>query len=164
MIALGFGIGPWFESGVDPALRRRRLVMLGTALLVAFVALRLLNVYGDEPWIYTGDGLRTLMSFLALTKYPPSLLFLLPTLGLGALAIIGAAQMFFYVLHLCVLRVLYHGAYLIWGPTHGSVYGVDNLATVWAWYFALLIPLYFPTAWFSRLKARRRDIAWLKYF
>lgn len=181
VIALGFGIGPWFAGGVDPAVRCRRLVLLGTVLIVAFVALRLLNIYGDKPWIQTGDGLRTLMSFLALTKYPPSLLFLLPTLGLGALllawferidrapgmsalVVIGAAPMFFYVLHLVVLRVLYHCAYMIWGPTHGTVFGVDNLATVWAWYVALLIPLYFPTAWFSRLKARRRDIAWLKYF
>jgi hypothetical protein len=63
-----------------------------------------------------------------------------------------------------VLRALYHAAYLIWGPTHGNVFGVSNVGWVWVWYIALLIPLYIPTAWYSRLKARRRDIAWLKYF
>ena len=54
-------------------------------MLVAFVVLRAIDVYGDAPWVRTGDALRTTMSFLALTKYPPSLLFLLPTLGLGAI-------------------------------------------------------------------------------
>jgi hypothetical protein len=43
-----------------------------------------------------------------------------------------------------------------------TVFGVDSM--VWVWYLALLVPLYFPTAWYSRLKARRRDITWLKYF
>lgn len=181
VILLGFAIGPWFERGVDALVRRRRLLVLGATLLAAFVALRALNVYGDAPRIETGDVLRTTMSFLALTKYPPSLLFLLSTLGVGALllaalervdgsrsvailAVVGGAPMFFYVLHLVVLRLLYHGAYFVWGPTHGTVFGVDSLVTVWVWYLALLAPLYFPTAWFSRLKARRRDIAWLKYF
>ena len=120
------------------------------------------------------------MSFLALTKYPPSLLFLLSTLGLGAvllalfergkdaawlavLSVVGGAAMFFYVFHIFVLRVLYHTAYAMWGPTQGDVYGVDSIVWVWLWYLALLVPLYFPTAWYSRLKARRRDIAWLKY-
>lgn len=181
VILLGFGIGPWFGKDVTAATRQRRLLLLGTAMLAAFVALRALNVYGDIPWVRTGNALQTTMSFLALTKYPPSLLFLLPTLGLGALllalfervdgawiiarlAVVGSAPMFFYVLHLCVLRILYHLAYFIAGPNQGEVYGVDSLATVWIWYLALIVPLYFPTAWFARLKSRRRDIAWLKYF
>ena len=180
VIALGFGIGPWFARDADPAIRQRRLLRLGTFMLLAFVVLRAVNVYGDKPWFHSDDPLRTLMSFLALTKYPPSLLFLLPTLGLGAillalferaetaswirvLAVVGGAPMFFYILHLCVLRTLYHAAYLIWGPNQGTVFGVGSLGWVWLWYLALLVPLYYPTAWFSRLKARRRDIAWLKY-
>jgi hypothetical protein len=43
------------------------------------------------------------------------------------------------------------------------VFGVGNYGWVLAWYVALIIPLYIPTAWFSRFKAARRDIAWLKY-
>jgi len=80
------------------------------------------------------------------------------------LSVFGGAPMFFYLLHLSVLRVLYHSAYAIWGPTQGSVFGVENYGWVLVWYVALLIPLYLPTAWFSRFKAARRDIAWLKYF
>jgi len=79
------------------------------------------------------------------------------------LGVVGGAAMFFYVMHMYVLRALYHTAYAIWGPTQGTVFGVDSIVWVWAWYLALLVPLYMPTAWYSRLKARRRDIAWLKY-
>lgn len=181
VILLGYGIGPWFNREFDPARRQRLLITLGIGMIAGFIVLRALNVYGDKPWFYTDDPVRTVMSFLALTKYPPSLLFLLPTLGLGAvllgfferarqgaswievLAVFGGAPMFFYILHIYVLRAFYAIAYLIWGPTQGTVFGVGNFVWVWVWYFALLIPLYIPTAAYSRLKARRRDIAWLKY-
>lgn len=180
VICLGWSVGPWFTNLVS-AERRRRLVMLGIGMTIAFVLLRALNVYGDKPWfVVPDDGLRTLMSFLALTKYPPSLLFLLPTLGLGALllawfealrgerishwlAVLGGAPMFFYLFHLYLLRVLYLSALSIWGPNQGEMFGVSSLAWVWIWYAALIVPLYFPTRWFSNLKKRRKDIWWLKY-
>lgn len=182
VISLGFGIGPWFHPDTAPETRQRRLLMLGIGMIGAFIVLRLLNVYGDQPWfVVEGDPVRSLISFISMTKYPPSLLFLLPTLGGGALllvlferirtsglvaalAVFGAAPMFFYLLHLTLLRVLYHSALAIWGPTHGNYYGFDNYNWVLVWYVALLVPLYLPTVWFSRLKRRRRDISWLKYF
>ncbi|TVV73117.1 DUF1624 domain-containing protein [Sphingomonas solaris] len=180
VILLGYSVGPWF-AGLAADERRRRLMLLGTGMLVAFVVLRALNVYGDKPWFTVeGSPLRTVMSFLALTKYPPSLLFLLPTLGAGAillaqfekleggsvsrwLAILGGAPMFFYLLHLYLLKALYLIALAIWGPNKGAFFGVDNFAWVWVWYAGLIVPLYFPTRWFSNLKKRRKDIWWLKY-
>jgi len=182
VISLGYGIGPWFLPDVTPDVRRRRLLTLGFGMLGAFLVLRLLNVYGDKPWfVVEGDPLRTLISFISMTKYPPSLLFLLPTLGLGALLLVlfermdgsrltgalsvfGGAPFFFYIFHLTVLRILYHGALAIWGPNHGAFFGVDNYGWVLVWYVALIVPLYIPTAAFSRLKRRRRDLAWLRYF
>jgi uncharacterized membrane protein len=180
VICLGWSLGAWY-SGVDAAQRQRRLVRLGLGMIVAFFVLRTLNVYGDKPWfVVPGDDLRTVMSYLALTKYPPSLLFLLSTLGLGAillaklercesarvtgwLAVLGGAPMFFYIFHLYVLRVLYLSALAIFGPTHGTLFGVDSIVWVWAWHIGLIVPLYFPTRWFSELKKRRKDIWWLKY-
>lgn len=180
VILLGYSIGPWFTT-LSSADRRRRLTLLGAAMIAAFFGLRALNIYGDTPWfIVEGDGLRTVMSFLALTKYPPSMLFLLPTLGAGAillgqferleggrvsrwLSILGGAPMFFYLLHLYLLKALYLTAMAIWGPNKGAVFGVDNFAWVWVWYIALIVPLYFPTRWFSDLKKRRKDIWWLRY-
>jgi uncharacterized membrane protein len=182
VIALGYGIGPWFRSEVPAETRQRRLLVLGFGMIAAFIVLRLLNVYGDKPWsVIEGDPVRTLISFISMTKYPPSLLFLLPTLGAGALllvlferiresglvaalAVFGGAPMFFYMLHLAVLRILYHSALAIWGPTHGTLFVFDNYNWVFVWYAAMIVPLYIPTVWYSRLKRRRRDIAWLKYF
>jgi hypothetical protein len=118
---------------------------------------------------------------MSLTKYPPSLLFLMPTIGVGlvllawfqklegqrllkVLAQYGGAPMFFYVLHVLVLRALYLIAEQIWGLNQGAYYGFDNLLGVWLWAVVLGAVLYFPTRWFAQLKQRRRDIAWLKYF
>ncbi|WP_324699907.1 DUF1624 domain-containing protein [Novosphingobium sp. RL4] len=181
LIALGYCMGPWFANEVPAGLRRRRLVLTGSAMLAAFFVMRGLNIYGDAPrFVVEGDALRTAMSFMALTKYPPSLFYLLFNCGLGLvllagfekidggrlsqwLSVMGGAPMFFYLLHLYVLKALYVIAFAIWGATQGKYFGVDSLAWVWVWYVGLIVPLYFPTRWFSNLKKRRRDIWWLKY-
>ncbi|MEO7383663.1 MAG: heparan-alpha-glucosaminide N-acetyltransferase domain-containing protein [Novosphingobium sp.] len=180
VILLGYACGPWFARGSDPAARIKRLTRLGLGLVIGFTVIRYLNVYGDKPWFQGETQLRTVMSFLALTKYPPSLLFLMPTIGIGCLllalfeahqdnrllpplALLGGAPMFFYVIHLYVLKVIYNVALQIYGPVKGKVFGVDHLTTVWLW-VAILIPvIYFPTRWFAQLKQRRKDIWWLKY-
>lgn len=180
VILLGYAIGPWFAKGSDPAPRIRRMAMLGAGLIVGFVLIRFANIYGDKPWFHAETPLRTVMSFLALTKYPPSLLFLMPTLGFGALmlalferyqdhwtmprmAMLGGAPMFYYLLHLYVLKALYLVALAIYGPNKGTVFGVDNVSTVWIWVAVLVVPLYLPTRWFARVKQQRKDIWWLKY-
>jgi uncharacterized membrane protein len=182
VISLGFAAGPWFRPDFAAETRQRNLLILGFGMIAAFVALRLLNIYGDKPWFMTeGNSVRSAISFISMTKYPPSLLFLLPTLGggalllvlfekindsrlVGALAIFGAAPMFFYLLHLTVLRILYHSALAFYGPNNGNAYMFDNYHWVFLWYPIMLVALYFPTVWYARLKRRRRDIAWLKYF
>ena len=151
-------------------------------MLIGFVVLRALNIYGDTPWfVVPGSTVRTVMSFLALTKYPPSLLFVLATLGTGLLllalfdrvddtrviswlAVLGSAPMFFYLFHLYVLRVLYLSAVAIWGTNHDTVFGFPSLQWIWLMWIAMIVPLYFPTRWFSDLMKRRKDIAWLYYF
>ncbi|RJG26322.1 DUF1624 domain-containing protein [Massilia cavernae] len=180
VILLGYTMGPWFADGNDPSVRQRRLINLGLSMIVGFFLLRFMNVYGDKPWIETGDLIRNVMSFMALTKYPPSLLFLLPSLGVGMillallerydsrlnvrrLAFLGGAPMFYYLLHIYVLRILYNAAMLIWGPNHGKYFGFDWIGWAWVWWVALTFFLYFPTKWFADVKRRRRDIWWLKY-
>ena len=180
VIALGYVLGPWFARGGDALLRRRRLLLAGAGALLGFALLRALNVYGDSPWQLAGGAGQALMSVFNVTKYPPSLLFLLLTLGVGLLLLrlyerpavaralapladIGAAPMFFYLLHLYVLKLLYVAAEQLWGKTHGAYVGVDYVATLWAITAVLALALYWPTRAFARLKARRRDIGWLRY-
>ncbi|CAB3787638.1 DUF1624 domain-containing protein [Paraburkholderia caffeinilytica] len=180
VILLGYAIGPWFAKQIDPGERMSRLLKVGAGVLVAFVVIRYLNFYGEKPWAHTGDTLRTFMSFMSAKKYPPSLMFLLPTLGLGLvllacfekiqdqrissmLAVLGGAPMFFYLLHLYVLKALYLIALHVWGANQGQYYGFDSLAGIWLWWAILAIALYLPVRWFSKLKQRRKDIWWLKY-
>ena len=180
VILLGWAIGPWFGKDVDPAVRISRLLKFGVGLLVGFVFIRYLNVYGEKPWVQTADALRTFMSFMSAKKYPPSLMFLMPTLGLGllllalfekmqnrwstaTLATYGSAPMFFYLLHLYVLKVMYLIALAMWGANQGTYYGFDGLPGVWLLSAVLVVILFFPTRWYASLKQRRRDIAWLKY-
>lgn len=180
VILLGYALGPWFAKGADPDMRRRRLLGWGWGLVAGFVLLRFANVYGDKPWVHTGDSLRTTMSFLALTKYPPSLLFLMPSLGLGMvllaaferrdrkrpiarLAVLGGAPMFFYIMHLYTLKALYFGALAIWGPNQGKVFGFSEVWMIWLAAALLAVPLYFPASWFAQFKQRRRDLWWPRY-
>ncbi|WP_175653763.1 DUF1624 domain-containing protein [Pseudomonas sp. Marseille-P9899] len=180
VISLGYAIGPWFARSTEAG--QRRQLLLGTAIgaLGLFLVLRLLNGYGEKPWLSGDTAVQTLMSFFNITKSPPSLLFLALTLGIGLLllvlferrndgravrwlAVFGAAPMFFYLLHLYVLKLLYLASVAIWGTNHGQYFGFDSVLAVWIAAALLALALYLPVRWFARLKARRRDIAWLKY-
>ena len=180
VITLGYLMGPWFANGRPAAQRQHWLLMGGIGALAAFVMLRALNGYGDAPWQVQDTALRTLMSIVNITKYPPSLLFLLATLGVGLLLLrlyevpavaaalqplarIGAAPMFFYLLHLYVLKLMYLGALALWGPTNGSLFAVESVAALLLISTALALLLYLPTRAFAALKARRKDLLWLRY-
>jgi len=84
VISAGYAFG-WIYQEPD-ADRRRKLLILGSCLLLGFIILRSINVYGDPArWTSQFGATKTILSFLAVTKYPPSLLFLLMTLGAGIL-------------------------------------------------------------------------------
>ena len=180
VIALGYAAGPWFGRDTPSAWRRRRLVALGVGMLATFALLRWVNVYGDAPRQVFADIAHTTMSFLNVTKYPPSLQFLLLTLGIGLLllrlyeradlarwlaplATFGAAPMFFYLLHLYVLKILYVLAERSWGTNQGDMFGFNAVVWLWPATVVLAVALYPPTRAFARLKARRPDLTWLRY-
>ncbi|MDD0841329.1 DUF1624 domain-containing protein [Pseudomonas sp. Gutcm_11s] len=180
VIVLGYVAGTWFGRTGDAPRRQRNLLIAAGAALGGFVLLRLLNSYGEKPWAAGDSAMQTAMSFLNITKYPPSLLFLALTLGIGLLllvfferrgqglltrplAVFGAAPMFFYLLHLYVLKLLYLGCVAIWGENQGQYFGFDSVPALWLCSLLLIVALYPPVRWFAQLKARRRDIRWLKY-
>lgn len=181
VIALGYGLGPWFARGREVGQRQQRLLQAGLIALLGFAVLRMLNGYGEAPWSGYATFTHTLMSVFNITKYPPSLLFLALTLGCGllllraferagptrwlaALAVFGAAPMFFYLLHLYVLKLLYLACVALFGHNHGDYFGFEGISAVWLGAVLLAVTLYLPVRGFARLKARRRDITWLKYF
>jgi uncharacterized membrane protein len=120
LIAAGYALGPVFKW--DAARRQRFLLAAGGALLLAFVALRSGNFYGDPgPWSPQGRGLVwDFISFIRVHKYPPSLLYLCVTIGIALpllawferlrpvplLILFGGTPMFFYVIHIALVHFL----------------------------------------------------------
>ena len=118
--AAGYGLGAIFEWPADR--RRRFLLRAGGLMTMAFVLVRLANVYGDPVrWRLQVTATRTVLSFLNATKYPPSLLFLLMTLG-PALAVLatlersvpralapaltfGRVPLFYFLLHMPLIHL-----------------------------------------------------------
>lgn len=175
-IALGYAIGPWFAADTPAATRKRRLRLCGIAALAGFASLRGLNGYGDPtPWQVGDTPLLTVMSILNVTKYPPSLDFLLLTLGIGALllaawperagrwlAVLGSAPLFFYVLHLYVLHIVRVAAAAATGVPTADLPDVPSVA--WLWLIAAILtpPLWLATRWFGQRK-RASGAAWMRY-
>jgi uncharacterized membrane protein len=119
--AVGYGLGQIYDWDVER--RRTFLLRLGLGLTAAFVALRALNVYGDPSrWTVHSTPLFTVLSFFNTSKYPPSLLFLLMTLGPAMLflravdqrtprvlkpaLVIGKVPLFYYMLHFAIIHLL----------------------------------------------------------
>jgi uncharacterized membrane protein len=124
VMGLGFCFGRVYRM---PAGKRARfLIRMGLALTAAFLLLRFANVYGDpSPWAAQPTPAYTMLSFLNTTKYPPSLQFLLMTLGpsiafLGTidglrpgernpLLVFGRVPLFYFVLHLALIHAVQVG-------------------------------------------------------
>lgn len=180
VILLGYVAGPLYAKAFDPARRARLLVRLGLACLAALAVLRGFNIYGETlPWVQGETAVQTVMSFLNYTKYPPSLAFVLMTLGVGMIALayfekidnwftrvcatFGGAPMFYYLLHLYVLLLLQNLLVLVFGANHGARFGVDQLWIVWVGAIAMLPVLYLPCRAFANFK-RTSNQAWVRYF
>jgi uncharacterized membrane protein len=180
VILLGYVAGPIYSRAVASGQRVRYLIALGAGCLLLLLVLRGFNIYGETlPWVHGETFTQTLMSWLNFTKYPPSLDFLLLTLGLAflllawfdgmengatrVLVVFGSAPMFFYILHLYVLLILYRITLAIFGPTHGELFGVDDFYWVWVVSPLLAFALYFPTRAFARFKRTSKQ-AWVRYF
>ncbi len=181
IITFGWLMGSWFTKDTLPETRRRVLLQYATGGFIAFFVIRAINVYGDKPWQHMDTSLQTIMSFFNITKYPPSLMFILLTLSLGFFLLVwlekqqtkpwigflttyGSVPMFFYVLHLYVLKLIYITCVAIWGKTHGDYFGVDNVSTLWVVTVILTLLLYPIVKAFSKFKHSHKHIAILKYF
>jgi uncharacterized membrane protein len=151
--AVGFGLGQIYAW--EPARRQAFLLRLGFVLTIGFVILRAINIYGDPfRWAAQRTPTYTVLSFLDTTKYPPSLLFLLMTLGPALLflravdshtprllrpaLIIGKVPMFYYLLHFALIHVL---AVIICYARYGHIHWMFESPDL-AHY-----PVTFPAGW-----------------
>ncbi|WP_276197630.1 DUF1624 domain-containing protein [Ferrimonas senticii] len=185
VILLGYGLGPLFSSKIAPALRQTRLLQLGMAAVSLLLLLRGFNIYGETlPWQNYGFSIQSLMSFLNYTKYPPSLDFVLLTLGIALPLLVvfertsnrftsylqtyGSAPMFFYIVHLYLLLLMYKTAMAIWGGNQpnpygeGLIFGVNHLWQIWVLTGVLAVLLYKPMQAFARYKHNSGN-PWVKY-
>ncbi|OPY58059.1 MAG: hypothetical protein A4E57_04893 [Syntrophorhabdaceae bacterium PtaU1.Bin034] len=188
VMAAGFAFGAVYRLHAER--RRRFLIWTGLALMSAFVVLRTFNIYGDpQPWQAQTSSLFTIFSFLDVTKYPPSLLFLLMTLGPGLLILalfervrpgkwgtvlstFGKVPLFFYLLQFFVAHGLAVLAGFVAGqpiayqfaPYRKAPPGVGfDLWVVYLFWVVGLVMLYPVCRWFAALKKRRRRDWWLSY-
>jgi uncharacterized membrane protein len=185
VMAAGYALGPLFR--LDPASRGRFLIWTGTAVIAAFVVLRATNLYGDPAaWTAQNGWLATVLSFINCEKYPPSLLYLMMTLGpaLVLLALFertrgrfadwiitfGRVPFFFYVVHIILIHalavalasIMFGNAGWLFGAFSSrkpASYGVSLLAVyaIWIYVVAMLYPL---CRTFARLKQQRREWWW----
>lgn len=168
--------------------RQRFLVYMGCGLLMIFTIFRGLNIYGDpNPWQVEAGLAATLMSFLNVSKYPASMLFLSVTVGLnllllgfietrrlplyGAILTLGRVPLFYYVVHIYLIHMLAMtiGVLAGWPLSDWFVswlrkpegFGYD-LWVVYPVWIAVILMLYPACRWFAAVKDRRRDW-WLSY-
>jgi uncharacterized membrane protein len=184
----GYLIGAWFELPLPE--RTRRLRLTGVALLVLFVGLRATNWYGDpQPWSeQLRGGLFTVLSFLKVSKYPPSLLFCCLTLGVALLLLsmteqitsrparwlrtYGQVPFFYYLLHLLLIS----SSAWIWTrlafgqPVNFSVTPAlqwpaayqPSLARCYVVWLVIVLATYWPCRWYQTYK-QRHTYWWLSY-
>ena len=121
VMALGYCFGFMFHKGFDPEKRKKMLLRLGLVCIALFLVIRGINVYGDPvPWSVQKDAVFTFLSFINVSKYPPSLLYLLITIGptfivllllegfkskgTDFLLVFGRVPFFYYILHVFVIH------------------------------------------------------------
>jgi uncharacterized membrane protein len=192
VMAAGYGFGPMLLR--EPARRRCKIFLFGTGLTLLFVLLRWSNAYGDpKPWAPPPGVIFTLFSFIDCHKYPPSLLYLLMTLGpalmllawmdggaprvLRPVLVFGRVPLFFYLLHLPLIHALamlaaywrYGRADWMFGSPFGAtgkfVIPADNGFGLPVVYlvWVLVVLMLYPACKWFAEVKRRRRDAWLSY-
>jgi uncharacterized membrane protein len=191
--AAGYGLGQIYSW--PPDRRKAFLLRLGTILTAAFLVLRGINLYGDPSrWIHQKSALFTALSFLNTTKYPPSLLFLLMTLGPALVFLwamdngtpawlrpahtIGKVPLFYFLLHVPLIHVLaIIICYLRYGQVHWMFespgLGQFPVTPPPGWGFSLpvvylvwifVVIALYPLCVWFAGLKQRRNDAWLSYF
>jgi uncharacterized membrane protein len=185
----GFAAGRLFNY---PANRRKSIfAKIGLAALVLFLILRGINVYGDSfRWSTQKSEVFTILSFINVTKYPPSLVFCLLTLGVMFLLlslvegmenrftrvamVYGKVPLFYFLIHWYIIHPLmfvivflqgYKVSDLVFGTNLGRPKGVSgvNLFYIYLIWAGVVILLYPVCKWYGKYKETHKEKQWLRY-
>lgn len=193
VILLGYCFGNFYQPAFDAARRKKLLIYIGSAAVILFVVLRFINGYGDSShWSAQERPGFTFLSFLKVSKYPPSLLYVLMTLGpailflafseghIGKLGnritVLGRVPMFYYLVHIYFIHLFALIAAMLTGYDASTMifdtwvdsspgltgYGFSLGATYLVW-IGLLIVIYPLCLWYDRYKTTHRGDWWLSY-
>lgn len=193
IMILGYCLGSLYTKEVAIRTRQTWLIILGFSGITAFFVLRGLNIYGDlVPWTEQNTATKTVLSFFNVTKYPPSLSYILITLGPALvflfaieniknkitdfLLVFGRVPLFYYFLHVLVIHVLAIIGMLIFGGNWRDMiltaevfnnakllnYGYSIYVVYLIW-FGLIALLYVPSKYYMTYKANNKDKWWLSY-
>jgi uncharacterized membrane protein len=185
-MATGYTAAKWMTKQGN----ENNVLRLGVVLVFLFLVLRLANFYGELfPWQVQERGrVYTFLSFLNITKYPPSLLFLLITLGLGFccwrlfvkrsnrftqfLAVYGKVPFFYFLLHFILIsggsylwtKVSFsHSVNLAFSTPKDWPQGYQpSLGRVYIVWLLVVLVLYYPCKWYGQLK-KKGKYWWLSY-
>jgi uncharacterized membrane protein len=191
VMAVGYVFGVLYQW--DAPRRRRWLIILGSSVILLFIIIRWINVYGDpSKWASQDSVVFTVLSFINTSKYPPSLLFLLMTLGPAIVSLaffetdssrgpiarffitFGRVPLFFYVLQWFTAHLIAIGLHFAFGKPVAHLFQSPinfgspapgtgfNLAVVYLAWIAGVLLLYPLCRWFAGVKQRRKDW-WLSY-
>jgi len=194
LMAFGYYLGQLYAPGYDREKRRNILLYLGSSMLVLFFFLRCFNLYGDvAPWSIQKNYVFNLMSLINVTKYPPSLLYILVTIGPALIlldliekplnkltqkiSVYGRVPFFYYVVHIYLIHVFAMIAAKISGYKWSDMilktkvyrtpelkgYGFNLLTTYLLW-IGLVLLLYPMCKWFDTYKRKHQATKyWLTY-
>lgn len=190
--AVGYSLGLLYRW--PPARRSRFLLSSGVVVIAAFFILRSLNIYGDPArWSVQNPALFTALSYLNTNKYPPSLLFLLMTLGpamillwavdartpqlLRPALVFGKVPMFYFLLHIPIIHLIaVFVCYLRYGHVHSMFESrsIDDFPITCppGWGFSLpfvyliwicVVVALYPLCRWFATMKQRRSDLWLSY-
>jgi uncharacterized membrane protein len=194
VMALGYCLGSIYKKDRDAQKRKTFLLASGIACILLFAALRYSNAYGDPfKWTEQNSSLYTVLSFIKVTKYPPSLLYLLVTIGSGLIFLaltessnngltnriktIGRVPMFYYLAHLYLIHISALIAAVVsgrswtdmvnfstWITAEPKLQGYGfSLGITYLVWVTVVVVLYYLCKWYDRYKASHREKWWLSY-
>jgi uncharacterized membrane protein len=169
---LGYCFGTLYLKDTDASYRKLILLQTGIGMIVAFVVIRLVNVYGDpSPWSVQQSGIFTLLSFLNVTKYPPSLDYILVTLGPALVFLALSENLRGSIIHIvAVVAALATGfefsdmIFSTWVTDSPNLRGYGfNLGITYLIWISIVLALFPICLWYDRYKTRNKDKWWLSY-